>query len=79
MAKAVSLTADDLTPTKARQQTTMRQRGVVPSAELVPMQFRMPPDFARAFRTEAAKRDMKYNELLEACFAVFMKTSGEGA
>jgi hypothetical protein len=75
MAKAVSLTADDLTPTKARQQTATRQRGVVPSAELVPMQFRMPPDFAIAFRTEAAKRDLKYNELLQECFAAFMKAA----
>jgi hypothetical protein len=53
----------------------MRQRGVVPSAELVPMQFRMPPDFALAFRTEAAKRDLKYNELLQECFAAFMKAA----
>ena len=73
MAKAVSLTADDLSPAKTRQQTATRQRGVVPSAELVPMQFRMPPDFAIAFRTEAAKRGMKYNELLQECFAAFMK------
>jgi hypothetical protein len=76
MAKAVSLTADDLNPAKTRQQTTTRQRGVVPSAELVPMQFRMPPDFAIAFRTEAAKRSMKYNELLQECFAAFMKKDG---
>jgi hypothetical protein len=75
MAKAVSLTADDLTPVKTRQQTAARQRGVVPSAELVPMQFRMPPDFAIAFRTEAARRDMKYNELLQECFAAFMKAA----
>lgn len=73
MAKAVSLTAADLAPAKTRQQTATRQRGVVPSAELVPMQFRMPPGFAITFRTEAAKRDMKYNELLQACFAAFMK------
>jgi hypothetical protein len=75
MAKAVSLTADDLSPAKARQQTATRQRGVIPSAELVPMQFRMPPDFAIAFRTEAAKRGMKYNELLQACFAAFMQSA----
>jgi hypothetical protein len=73
MAKAVSLTGDDLTPTKARQETASRQRGVVPSAELIPMQFRMPPEFALAFRTEAAKRGMKYNELLQACFQQFIK------
>ncbi len=73
MAKAVSLTPDDLMPVKTRTQTAARQRGVVPSAELVPMQFRMPPDFAIAFRTQAAKQGMKYNELLQSCFAAFMK------
>ncbi len=73
MAKAVAVTADDLAPTKARQQTAMRQRGIVPSAELIPMQFRMSPDFALSFRTEAVKRGMKYNELLEACFKQFIK------
>ena len=73
MAKAVAVTADDLAPTKERVKTAMRQRGVVPSAELVPMQFRMPPDFAQAFRLEAVKRGMKYNELLEACFQQFIK------
>jgi hypothetical protein len=74
MAKAVPLTSDDLAPAKSRQQTATRQRGVVPSAELVPMQFRMTPDFAIAFRTEAVKRGMKYNELLQECFAVFMQS-----
>jgi hypothetical protein len=73
MPKAVSLTSDDLLPAKGRPHAATRQRGVVPSAELVPMQFRMTPDFAIAFRTEAAKRDMKYNELLQACFAAFME------
>jgi hypothetical protein len=75
MAKITALTPADLIPSKARQQTRMRQRGVVPSAELVPMQFRMPPDFAIAFRTEAAKRDLKYNELLQECFAAFLKAA----
>ncbi len=73
MATAVSLTGDDLTPTKARQETAARQRGVVPSAELIPMQFRMPKDFAIAFRTEATRRGMKYNELLQICFQQFIK------
>jgi hypothetical protein len=74
MPKAVSVTADDLAPTKARQQTSMRQRGVVPSAELVPMQFRMPPEFVRAFKQAALDRRMKLNELLETAFQHFMKT-----
>lgn len=73
MPKAVSVTADDLAPTKGRQQTSMRQRGVVPSAELVPMQFRMPPEFVRAFKQAALDRGMKLNELLETAFQHFMK------
>lgn len=74
MAKAVPITADDLEPgAKNRRPATMRQRGAVPSAELVPMQFRMPPEFAMAFRMEAVRRNMKYNELLQACFQQFIK------
>jgi hypothetical protein len=73
MAKPVAVTADDLTPTKTREQTTMRQRGVVPSAELVPLQFRMPPDFVRAFKQEALNRDQKLNEFLNTLFQHFMK------
>ena len=76
MGKAIPITADDLEPARVREQTASRQRGVVPSAELVPMQFRMPPDFALAFRTEAARRGMKYNELLLAAFAAFIKLDG---
>jgi hypothetical protein len=73
MAKPVSLSAADLAPAKAR--AGQHQRGAVPSADLTPMQFRMPPDFALAFRIEAAKRGMKYNELLQECFASFLKAA----
>jgi hypothetical protein len=76
MAKVVPLGADDLAPAKTRQRTAAHQRGVVPSAELVPMQFRMDPDFALAFRTEAARRGLKYNALLQASFAAFIKLDG---
>jgi len=73
MAKGVAVTADDLIPARTRQEAATRQRGVTPSAELIPMQFRMPPEFAHAFRMEAVKRGMKYNELLNACFQQFIK------
>lgn len=73
MAKGVAVTAGDLVPAKTRQETASRQRGVTPSAELIPMQFRMPPEFAQAFRMEAVRRGMKYNELLNACFQQFIK------
>jgi len=73
MAKAVALSAADLIPGKPRTQSVMRQRGVVPSAELVPLQFRMPPEFVRSFKQAALDRDMKLNELLNVVFQEFMK------
>jgi len=75
MAKAVALTSADLAPAKPRSQGAMRQRGVVPSAELIPLQFRMPPEFVRAFKQAALDRNLKLNELLSECFQEFMKTT----
>jgi hypothetical protein len=75
MAKAVALSAADLMPGKPRTQSVMRQRGAVPSSELVPLQFRMPPEFVRAFKQAALDRDMKLNELLNEVFIEFMKKS----
>jgi hypothetical protein len=77
MAKAVALTADDLAPKKPRTTSATRQRGAVPSAELIPLQFRMPPDFVRGFKQAALDRDMKLNELLNECFNEFMKLDGK--
>jgi hypothetical protein len=80
MAKTVALTADDLaSPSKPRQASTaMRGRGVTPSSETVPLQFRLAPDFIRRFKQAALDRDMKLNELLIYCFDEFMKTSKAG-
>lgn len=39
------------------------------------MQFRMTPDFVKAFKQAALDRNMKLNELLNECFNVFMKTA----
>jgi hypothetical protein len=75
MAKPQALDGTDLAPAKSRAQSTTRQRGIVPSSELVPLQFKMPPEFVRAFKIQAASRDMKLNELLKACFEAFMKGS----
>jgi len=75
MAKAVAITAADLDPAAAPPQAALRQRGARRSAELVPLQFRMPAEFVRAFKQAALDRDMKLNELLNACFQQFMKTS----
>jgi hypothetical protein len=58
----------------AKSLTARRQRGSVPSAELVPLQFRMPPEFVKAYKQAALDRDMKLNELLEHVFNEFLKT-----
>jgi hypothetical protein len=73
MAKTQTLDANDLTPVKPRTQSATRRRGVVPSAELIPMQFKMPPEFVKDFKIQAATKGMKLNELLKACFDAFMK------
>jgi len=73
MAKTQALDGGDLVPAKVRALSATRQRGVVPSAELVPMQFKMPPEFVRAFKQAALDRNMKLNELLNTVFTDFMK------
>jgi hypothetical protein len=75
MAKTQALDGDDLAPVKPVTRSATRQRGVVPSADLVPIQFKMPPDFVRAFKVQAASRDMKMNELLKVCFQEFIKNN----
>ena len=88
MAKSVPLSADELEgppvnhsagaiSPRGAARSASRRTAAVPSAELVPMQFRMPPDFARDFRVAAASRNMKYNELLKACFDAFIKSGGQ--
>ena len=75
MAKAVDINAYDLTPNKPANPNVTRQRGAVPSTELVPLQFKMPPEFVKAFKQEALNRGLKLNELLNVCFHEFMKKS----
>ncbi len=75
MAKTLSLDSTDLAPVKTLPRSAGRQRGVVPSDELIPMQFRMPPEFAKKFKHAAVEHNMKLNELLKECFAAFMKTA----
>jgi len=74
MAKAVPLTAEELKPVSKPPKAAMRQRGEVPSVELVPLQFRMPPEFVRAFKQAALDGDMKLNELLRECFDAYQQT-----
>jgi hypothetical protein len=75
MAKPVAVSGGDLAPKIKAPQAATRQRGATPSAELVPLQFRMAPDFVRAFKQAALDRNMKLNELLNACFNEFIKKS----
>ena len=76
MAKPVALTADDLTPqNKPRPKTASRPRGETSSAEYIPLQFRLPPDFVRRFKQVALDRDMKLNEFFLYCFHESMKIS----
>ncbi len=79
VAKTQSLDGNDLTPVKPRSQSASRQRGVVPSAELVPMQFKMPREFVKAFKLAAVSHEMKLNELLKACFDAFNKDGKKGS
>lgn len=78
MAKQPAFSADDLLPSTARKATTMRQRGVVPSAELEPLQFKMPPEFVRAYKQEALNRGEKLNEFLNTIFHHFIKNGKNG-
>jgi hypothetical protein len=75
MAKAVSLDSSDLAPVKnPNPVSSTRQRGVVPSAEYVPLQFKLPPEFVQAFKKAALERGMKLNEFLISCFQEFMNS-----
>ena len=47
------------------------------SEELVPLNFRIPLSFRRAFKTYAAEHDMKLNELLRHCFDSYRKQKGD--
>jgi predicted HicB family RNase H-like nuclease len=81
MAKTQSLDGNDLKPAKPQNQSATPQRGEEPkapttkvaSADLVPMQFKMPPEFVKAFKIQAATQGMKLNELLKESFNAFMK------
>jgi hypothetical protein len=68
MPKAVAITAEDLKSPSSKPKGVSSQRSGVRSADLVPLQFRMPPDFVREFKQAALDANMKLNELLKACF-----------
>jgi hypothetical protein len=77
MAKVQSLDSNDLIVSAPQNRSATPQRGTaapVPSAEFIPLQFRMPSEFVRAFKQEALNRDEKLNEFLKTCFHAFMKS-----
>ncbi len=70
MAKTIKLTGTDLeVKKKSVPISSSSQRGTFPSADLVPLQFRMTPEFVKAFKQEALNRGIKLNELFEEMFA----------
>lgn len=80
MAKTQPLDSTDLIPAKSlsapkvsRPIRPAQQGDAVSSGELVPMQFRMPPDFVKAYKQAALDRGMKLNELLKLIFDDFSK------
>ncbi len=79
MAKTLSLDSKDLAPVRTHPLSASRQRGVAASAEYVPMQFKLPPEFVKSFKQVALDNDMKLNELLIACFNEFIKASQNSA
>lgn len=76
MAKTVALSGSDLIPARER---AARQRGAVPSDDLVPLQFRMPAQFVEEFKVTAARRRMKLNQLLKTMFTEFNKSAKKAA
>lgn len=48
----------------------------VPTAELEPLAFKVPPEFRRRFRQRAVELDLKLNELLFAAFDAFEAQEG---
>jgi hypothetical protein len=73
MAKTLSLNGDDLKVKYAPTESAARQRGAYPSDDLIPLQFKMPPEFVKRFKMEALNRGMKLNALFEACFEALLK------
>jgi hypothetical protein len=68
MPKAVAITADDLKSPSSKPKGASNLRGGARSADLIPLQFRMPPEFVHEFKQAALDANMKLNELLKVCF-----------
>ena len=73
MPKAVAITAEDLKSPSSKPKVAGKQRSGGQSVNLVPLQFRMPPEFVREFKQAALDANMKLNELLKVCFAEYQQ------
>lgn len=62
-----------LSTPQAQEDAMAKPQHTVPTADLIPLQFRMPPEFVKAFKQTALDNGMKLNALLVACFEEFQK------
>ena len=79
--KGTAAPAIDMPPRTAvapPQPIAPKQREQRPAqAALKPLNFRIPTDFRRAFKTYAARHDLKLNELLLRCFEAYRAQQGD--
>ena len=64
-------------PTVAAIVPAKPEQGEGRGEELVPLNFRIPASFRRAFKTYAAEHDLKLNELLRRCFEGYCQQRGD--
>jgi len=75
--KSVSLTSD-LLVAKGAAKPAVEAPTASQARRDTPLNFRVSPEFRRAFRTFAAQNDMKLNELLIASFEEYAARHGKG-
>ena len=76
MAKTLGLNATDLEE-KVTTQTRSTARKPFDKKQVVPINFKMSPDFVRRFKRAALERDMKLNALFEMCVEDFINRDGK--
>lgn len=74
MARTQTLAGNDLRVKRPQTESAGRQRGGMPSDDLVPIQFKMPPEFIQRFKQEALNRGLKLNALFELAFHALLKS-----
>lgn len=78
MPEAVQRTAMTQTPQPVSTEPVIQSPSVkaVPSADLQPLAFKVPPAFRKRFRQRAVEADLKLNELLFAAFEAYEEKHG---